>query len=42
MLAAERMAVTGYHFPWPGLGHVARRGDGGFDWVATPVDTWLG
>lgn len=42
MLTAERMAVIGYHFPWPGLGHVARRADGSFDWVASPLDTWLG
>ncbi|MCK0198594.1 MBL fold metallo-hydrolase [Ancylobacter sp. 6x-1] len=28
MLAAERMAVTGYHFPFPALGFVAKDGDG--------------
>jgi hypothetical protein len=28
MLAESRMALLGYHFPWPGLGHVAKEGDG--------------
>ncbi len=27
MAAADRMAVLGYHFPFPGVGHVAREGD---------------
>jgi len=30
-LAKDRLAVLSYHFPWPGLGHVAREGDG-FGW----------
>lgn len=40
MLATDRLAVLGYHFPWPGLGHVARRGSG-FAFVATPLDTFM-
>ncbi|MGY2050440.1 MBL fold metallo-hydrolase [Methylobacterium sp. JK268] len=28
MLAANRVPVLAYHFAWPGLGHVARQGDG--------------
>ncbi len=28
MAASERMAVTGYHFPFPAAGHIAREGDG--------------
>jgi glyoxylase-like metal-dependent hydrolase (beta-lactamase superfamily II) len=28
MLAESRMALLGYHFPWPGLGHIAKEGDG--------------
>ncbi|MCK0151443.1 MBL fold metallo-hydrolase [Marivita sp. S6314] len=28
MAAADRMAVLGYHFPFPGVGHVMRDGDG--------------
>ncbi|MCI2398573.1 MBL fold metallo-hydrolase [Aliiroseovarius subalbicans] len=27
MVATDRIAVLGYHFPFPGVGHVARRGD---------------
>jgi hypothetical protein len=28
MLADRRIAVFAYHFPWPGIGHVARHGEG--------------
>lgn len=28
MLADQRIALLAYHFAWPGLGHVARQGDG--------------
>jgi glyoxylase-like metal-dependent hydrolase (beta-lactamase superfamily II) len=28
MLAEKRMPILGYHFPWPGIGHVAAEGDG--------------
>ena len=34
MLAAERMAMTGYHMPFPGSGFVEPAGDG-FRWVPT-------
>lgn len=27
MAAADRMAVLGYHFPFPGVGHIAKEGD---------------
>ena len=27
MAATDRMAVLGYHFPFPGVGHIARDGD---------------
>ena len=27
MAAADRIAVLGYHFPFPGVGHVMRDGD---------------
>ncbi|HWX46723.1 MAG TPA: MBL fold metallo-hydrolase [Roseomonas sp.] len=37
-LATDRHPVLSYHFPWPGLGHVARRSDGGYDWIAAPMD----
>lgn len=26
--ATDRVAVLGYHFPFPGVGHVLREGDG--------------
>lgn len=28
MLAAERMPMTGYHYPFPAVGYIAKRGDG--------------
>jgi glyoxylase-like metal-dependent hydrolase (beta-lactamase superfamily II) len=28
MLAANRIPLIAYHFPWPGVGHVAKSGDG--------------
>src|SRR5580704_5787254 len=28
MLSTDRTAIFGYHFPWPGIGHVAREQDG--------------
>jgi len=28
MLAANRVAILAYHFAWPGVGHVAKAGDG--------------
>jgi glyoxylase-like metal-dependent hydrolase (beta-lactamase superfamily II) len=40
MLAAGRTPVVTYHFPWPGLGHVARRGDG-FRYFPSPMRTVL-
>lgn len=31
-VATDRMPVLAYHFPFPGLGHVARHGTGGYRW----------
>jgi glyoxylase-like metal-dependent hydrolase (beta-lactamase superfamily II) len=28
MLAAQRIPLIAYHFPWPGIGHVSKRGEG--------------
>lgn len=28
MLAAQRIPLIAYHFPWPGIGHVAKQGEG--------------
>jgi glyoxylase-like metal-dependent hydrolase (beta-lactamase superfamily II) len=36
MLANERVALLAYHFPWPGIGHVARMGDG-FRYYPAPM-----
>jgi glyoxylase-like metal-dependent hydrolase (beta-lactamase superfamily II) len=38
MLAAQRLPFISYHFPWPGIGHVAKQGDG-FRYVAAPMRT---
>lgn len=41
-MATDRHAMLSYHFPWPGLGNVAREGDG-FGWYAAPMNvTGLG
>lgn len=36
-LATDGNLVLSYHFPWPGLGHVVRAGDG-FEWVPSGMD----
>ena len=28
MLAAQRLPLLAYHFPWPGMGYLAKQGDG--------------
>jgi glyoxylase-like metal-dependent hydrolase (beta-lactamase superfamily II) len=40
MLAAQRIPFLAYHFPWPGIGHVAKQGDS-FRYVPTPQLTAL-
>lgn len=35
--AVDRPTVLSYHFPWPGIGHVTREGEG-FGWVQAPMD----
>ncbi len=35
--ATDRTSILSYHFPWPGLGNVAREGDG-FAWVPTAMN----
>jgi glyoxylase-like metal-dependent hydrolase (beta-lactamase superfamily II) len=32
-VAAERMLVTGYHFPFPGVGYIRKRNWGGYEFV---------
>ena len=36
MLAAERMPMIAYHFPWPGIGHIAKHGEG-FRYYPAPM-----
>jgi glyoxylase-like metal-dependent hydrolase (beta-lactamase superfamily II) len=36
MLANDRLPILAYHFPWPGIGHVAKDGSG-FRFVPTPM-----
>ena len=40
MLAAQRVPMLVYHFPWPGVGFVARQGDA-YRYVAAPMQTVL-
>jgi glyoxylase-like metal-dependent hydrolase (beta-lactamase superfamily II) len=35
--ASERTTLLSYHFPWPGLGRVAKEGEG-YAWMPTPMD----
>lgn len=34
-MAASRTTIFSYHLPWPGIGHVRRKGEG-FEWVQQP------
>jgi glyoxylase-like metal-dependent hydrolase (beta-lactamase superfamily II) len=36
MLASGRVPVITYHFPWPGIGHIAKRGDA-YHYLASPM-----
>jgi len=36
MLAANRIPLLAYHFPWPGIGHVAKSGEG-FRYYPAPM-----
>jgi glyoxylase-like metal-dependent hydrolase (beta-lactamase superfamily II) len=40
MLAANRIPLIAYHFPWPGIGHVAKQGDG-FRFYPSPMQMVL-
>ncbi|MBD0272175.1 MAG: MBL fold metallo-hydrolase [Acetobacteraceae bacterium] len=35
--ATDREQILSYHFPWPGIGHVAREGDG-YEWMPAPMN----
>jgi glyoxylase-like metal-dependent hydrolase (beta-lactamase superfamily II) len=36
MLATTRMPCIAYHFPWPGIGHIGRAGEG-FRYFPSPM-----
>ncbi len=40
MLASNRIPLLAYHFPWPGIGHVAKQGDG-FRYHPAPLQMLL-
>ena len=40
MLAANRIPILAYHFAWPGVGHVAKQGDG-FRYFPSPMEMVL-
>ncbi len=40
MVAAQKIPIIAYHFPWPGIGHVAKRGDR-YHYVAVEMQTVL-
>jgi len=35
--ATDRPTILSYHFPWPGIGHVAKEGEG-YGWFPAPMD----
>lgn len=40
MLAAQRVPLLAYHFPWPGIGYVTKQGDA-YRYFAAPMQTAL-
>jgi glyoxylase-like metal-dependent hydrolase (beta-lactamase superfamily II) len=40
MLAANKIAVLAYHYPWPGIGHVVKTGEG-FHYIPEPMQMTL-
>jgi hypothetical protein len=40
MLAANRIPLLAYHFAWPGVGHVAKQGEG-FRYYPEPMNMVL-
>jgi hypothetical protein len=41
MLATDRIPLVSYHFPWPGLGFVAKQGDAAYRYFPAPLRTVL-
>ena len=42
MLSADKIPFVGYHMPFPGVGFVAPRGEGGFQYVPLSYQMMLG
>jgi hypothetical protein len=40
MLAADRIALLAYHFPWPGLGYLGKQGES-YRYFPAPMQTAL-
>ncbi len=40
LLAAQRIPALVYHLPWPGIGHLAKQGDG-YRFFPTPMQLVL-
>jgi glyoxylase-like metal-dependent hydrolase (beta-lactamase superfamily II) len=40
MMSADKTRMLAFHFPWPGIGYVARQGDG-YRYVPEPLETVL-
>jgi glyoxylase-like metal-dependent hydrolase (beta-lactamase superfamily II) len=40
MVAAQKTPIIAYHFPWPGLGYLTKRGEG-YRYIAAPIQTVL-
>jgi glyoxylase-like metal-dependent hydrolase (beta-lactamase superfamily II) len=41
MLAAQKIPLASYHFPWPGIGHVTKQGEG-FRYISSPMRMLFG
>jgi glyoxylase-like metal-dependent hydrolase (beta-lactamase superfamily II) len=40
LVASRKIPIVAYHFPWPGIGHIAKRGEG-YRYVAADMQTVL-
>jgi len=41
MLSADKVPFVGYHMPFPGVGYVETRGEGGYRYVPTSYQMML-
>ena len=39
MLSTDKIPFIGFHFPWPGLGNLAKTGNESYRYFATPINT---